>query len=70
MGTQPKRQHLGYLVMLDTPSPENIVEFDLYSVDMVKFVSDSKKIHAKHVLFSSCSGTVLNSYTLPYYGSD
>ena len=54
---------LGYLVMLDTPSPENTVEFDLYSVDMVKFVSDSKKIHAKHVLFmfDSCfSGTVLN----------
>ena len=56
-------EDLGYLVMLDTPSPENIVEFDLYSVDMVKFVSDSKKIHAKHVLFmfDSCfSGTVLN----------
>ncbi|MDE0681445.1 MAG: caspase family protein, partial [Candidatus Poribacteria bacterium] len=56
-------EDLGYLVMLDTPSPENTVEFDLYSVDMVKFVSDSKKIHAKHVLFmfDSCfSGTVLN----------
>ena len=56
-------EDLGYLVMLDTPNPENAVEFDLYSVDMVKFVSDSKKIHAKHVLFmfDSCfSGTVLN----------
>ena len=56
-------EDLGYLVMLDTPSPKNTVEFDLYSVDMVKFVSDSKKIHAKHVLFmfDSCfSGTVLN----------
>ena len=56
-------EDLGYLVMLDTPSPEYTVEFDLYSVDMVKFVSDSKKIHAKHVLFmfDSCfSGTVLN----------
>ena len=56
-------EDLGYLVMLDTPSPTNAVEFDLYSVDMVKFVSDSKKIHAKHVLFmfDSCfSGTVLN----------
>ena len=56
-------EDLGYLVMLDTPSPEDTVEFDLYSVDMVKFVSDSKKIHAKHVLFmfDSCfSGTVLN----------
>ncbi|MDE0681981.1 MAG: SUMF1/EgtB/PvdO family nonheme iron enzyme [Candidatus Poribacteria bacterium] len=56
-------EDLGYLVMLDTPNPENTVEFDLYSVDMVKFVSDSKKIHAKHVLFmfDSCfSGTVLN----------
>ena len=56
-------EDLGYLVMLDTPSPTNAAEFDLYSVDMVKFVSDSKKIHAKHVLFmfDSCfSGTVLN----------
>ena len=56
-------EDLGYLVMLDTPTPENTIEFDLYSVDMVKFVSDSKKIHAKHVLFmfDSCfSGTVLN----------
>ena len=56
-------EDLGYLVMLDTPSPENAGEFDLYSIDMVKFVSDSKKIHAKHVLFmfDSCfSGTVLN----------
>ncbi len=56
-------EDLGYLVMLDTPHPENAAEFDLYSVDMVKFVSDSKKIHAKHVLFmfDSCfSGTVLN----------
>ena len=56
-------EDLGYLVMLDTPTPENATDFDLYSVDMVKFVSDSKKIHAKHVLFmfDSCfSGTVLN----------
>ena len=56
-------EDLGYLVMLDTPSPKNAAAFDLYSVDMVKFVSDSKKIHAKHVLFmfDSCfSGTVLN----------
>ena len=56
-------EDLGYLVMLDTPPPENAAEFDLYSVDMVKFVSDSKKIHAKHVLFmfdSRFSGTILN----------
>ena len=56
-------EDLGYLVMLDTPSPENAGEFDLYSVDMVKFVSDSKKIHARHVLFmfdSRFSGTILN----------
>ena len=56
-------EDLGYLVMLNTPHPQNAAEFDLYSVDMVKFVSDSKKIHAKHVLFmfDSCfSGTVLN----------
>ena len=56
-------EDLDYLVMLDTPSPENASEFDLYSVDLIKFVSDSKKIHAKHVLFmfDSCfSGDVLN----------
>ena len=56
-------EDLGYLVMLDTPSPTNAAAFDLYSVDMIRFVSDSKKIHAKHVLFmfDSCfSGTVLN----------
>ena len=56
-------EDLGYLVMLDTPHPENAGAFDLYSIDMVKFVSDSKKIHAKHVLFmfDSCfSGTILN----------
>ena len=56
-------EDLGYLVMLDTPTPDNAAKFDLYSVDMVKFVSDSKKIHAKHVLFmfDSCfSGTILN----------
>ena len=56
-------EDLGYLVMLDTPHPENAAEFDLYSIDMVKFVADSKKIHAKHVLFmfdSRFSGTILN----------
>ena len=56
-------EDLGYLVMLDTPHPENAGEFDLYSIDMVKFVADSKKIHAKHVLFmfdSRLSGTILN----------
>ncbi len=56
-------EDLGSLVMLDTPLPENAAEFDLYSIDMVKFVADSKKIHAKHVLFmfdSRFSGTILN----------
>lgn len=56
-------EDLGYLVMLDTPPPESAAEFDRYSIDLVKFVSDSKKIHAKHVLFlfdSRFSGTVLN----------
>ena len=56
-------EDLGYLVMLDTPHPENAGEFDLYSIDMVKFVADSKKIHAKHVLFmfdSRFSGMILN----------
>ena len=56
-------EDLGYLVMLDTPHPENEAEFDLHSIDMVKFIADSKKIHAKHVLFmfdSRFSGTILN----------
>ena len=56
-------EDLGYLVMLDTPNPENAGAFDLYSIDMVKFVADSKKIHARHVLFmfdSRFSGTILN----------
>ena len=56
-------EDLASLVMLDTPSPENLGEFDLYSIDMVTFVSASKKIRAKHVLFmfDSCfSSTILN----------
>lgn len=56
-------EDLGSLVMLDTPHPKDKRKFALYSVDMVKFVSDAKKIHAKHVLFmfdSRFSGTILN----------
>lgn len=56
-------EDFGYLVMLNTPSPQDKRKFELYSVDMVKFVSDSKKIHAKHVLFmfdSRFSGAILN----------
>ena len=56
-------ENLASLVMLDTPPPENPGEFDLYSIDIVKFVSASKKIHAKHVMFifDSCfSSTILN----------
>ena len=56
-------EDLASLVMLDTPPPENPGEFDLYSIDIVKFVSASKKIHAKHVMFmfDSCfSSTILN----------
>ena len=56
-------EDLGYLVMLDTPSPEKTAEFDLYSIDVAKLVTDSKKIHAKHVLFmfdSRFSSTILN----------
>ena len=56
-------EDLGYLVMLDTPSPEKTAAFDLYSTDVAKLVTDSKKIHAKHVLFmfdSRFSSTILN----------
>lgn len=63
------------LVMLDTPSPANAAAFDLYSVDMVKFVSDAKKIHAKHVLFmfDSCFSDAvlpLNNRVTPSYITD
>ena len=54
-------EDLASLVMLDTPSPENPGGFDLYSIDMVTFVSASKKIRAKHVLFmfDSCFSSTL-----------
>ena len=63
------------LVMLDTPSPANAAAFDLYSVDMVKFVSDTKKIHAKHVLFmfDSCFSDAvlpLNNRVTPSHITD
>ena len=51
----------GSLVMLDTPSSVNAAAFDLYSVDLIKIVSDSKKIQAQHVLFmfDSCFSDVV-----------
>ena len=57
-------EDLGYLVMVDAPSPEtDPVGFELSSVDMQTMVTWAKKIKARHVLFmfDSCfSGSVLN----------
>ena len=57
-------EKLGYLVMVDTPSPDkDMISFQLNSIDMTSFVDESKKIQARHTLFvfDSCfSGTLLN----------
>ena len=57
-------EHLGYLVMVNAPTPEkDPLGFSLSSVDMQALVTQAKMIKAKHVLFlfDSCfSGTVLN----------
>ena len=42
----------GYLVMVDTPLPnEDMIGFQLSSVDMGAFAEESKKIHSRHALF-------------------
>jgi hypothetical protein len=54
---------LGYLVMVDSPLPEDKQGFDDKSVDMQQIVTIAKKIKSKHVLFmfDCCfSGTILN----------
>lgn len=68
---------LGYLIMIDTPTEEeDLVDFDIKSVDMEFIVTQATKIQAKHVLFmfDSCfSGTILNTreqIKLPPYISD
>ena len=57
-------EDLGYLVMVDAPSPEtDPVGFEMASVDMQTMVTRAKKIQARHVLFmfDSCfSGSILN----------
>ena len=55
---------LGYLVMVDTPLPENNRINHRKSVDMESLVTQAKRIQARHVLFmfDSCfSGTILNA---------
>ena len=55
---------LGYLVMVDTPLPEDSVINHRRSVDMESLVTQAKRIQARHVLFvfDSCfSGTILNA---------
>jgi len=60
-------EELGYLVMVDSPLPEeNAQGFDSKSVDMQYIVTVAKKIKSKHVLFmfDCCfSGTILNFRT-------
>jgi len=62
--TMPNDEELGYIVMVDTPTPEtDPVGFDVKSVDMVSLVTKAKKLNARHVLFmfDSCfSGSILN----------
>jgi hypothetical protein len=57
-------EELGYLIMVDAPDPvKDEIGFKLASLDMQYFVTQSKLIQAKHVLFlfDSCfSGTILN----------
>jgi hypothetical protein len=57
-------EEMGYLVMVDAPSPESDpIGFKLAIVDMQFIVTQAKMIKAKHVLFvfDSCfSGTILN----------
>ena len=57
-------EDLGYLVMVNSPSPEtDLVGFELSSVDMQAMVTRAKTIKARHVLFmfDSCfSGSILN----------
>ena len=57
-------EDLGYLVMVDAPSPEtDPMGFELSSVDMQTMMTWAKKVKARHVLFmfDSCfSGSVLN----------
>lgn len=58
-------ENLGYLVMVDAPSPHrDEVGFELESVDMEFIVRQAEKIQARHALFmfDSCfSGTILNA---------
>ena len=55
-------EKLGYLVMTDTPVPEqDMVGFELNSIDIASFVDESTKIQSRHALFlfDSCfSGSI------------
>ena len=57
-------EELGYIVMVDTPTPEtDPVGFDVKSVDMVSVATRAKKLNVRHVLFmfDSCfAGSILN----------
>lgn len=57
-------EDLGYLVMVDTPSPEkDATNFKMKAMDVASLVTRTKLIQPRHVLFmfDSClSGTILN----------
>ena len=57
-------EDLGYLVMVDTPSPEkDAINFKLKAMDVASLVTQAKLIQSRHVLFmfDSClSSTILN----------
>ena len=57
-------EDLGYLVMVDTPSPEkDAINFKLKAMDVASLVTQVKLIQSRHVLFmfDSClSSTILN----------
>lgn len=57
-------EDLGYLVMVDTPLPENdAINFKLKAMDIALLVTQTKLVQSRHVLFilDSCfSSTILN----------
>ena len=58
---------LGYLVMVDTPSPEkDAISFKLKAMDIASLITQTRSVQSRHVLFmfDSClSSTILNLQT-------
>ncbi len=57
-------EDLGYLVMIDTPPPEeDTINFKLKAMDITSLIMQTRSVQSRHVLFmfDSClSGTILN----------